>query len=251
MWWLCQGAAARAAHCYHATAPHEIEQIRAAGLRAPVAVIPNGADVPAVARTLNADAHRTKRLLFIGRIAAVKGVDLLLRAWKTLQGRFPDWELRVVGRNDAGYADTIAALAVQLKLERFTLAGPAYGQDKIDQLLAADLFVLPTHTENFGNAVGEALSYALPVVVSKGAPWPGIATNGCGWWIDRGEAPLTECLGAALRTPPAELHAMGLRGREWIAREFSWDRVAAMTLALYEWLLGGRSGSPPAFVSTN
>src|SRR3712207_8210433 len=51
-------------------------------------------------------------------------------------------------------------------------SGPAYGDAKVEELLAADLFVLPTHTENFGNAVGEALSYGLPVVVSRGAPWP-------------------------------------------------------------------------------
>jgi glycosyltransferase involved in cell wall biosynthesis len=251
MWWLCQGAAARAAHCFHATAPHEVSEIRNAGIACPVAVIPNGADLPATWKSRATGSKPVKRLLFLGRIAPVKGVDLLLYSWKAVQRRFPDWELRIVGRNDAGYADVMVSLARELKLERVTITGPAYGSEKVDELLAADLFVLPTHTENFGNAIGEALSYALPVVVTRGAPWPGIETNDCGWWIDRGEQALTECLGVALRTTPDTLHAMGLRGRNWIARDFSWDRIAAMTLELYEWVLGGSAGSPPNFVSTN
>jgi glycosyltransferase involved in cell wall biosynthesis len=248
MWLLGQGRAVRDSHCFHATAPSEYRDIRAAGLRGPVAVIPNGIDlgpetVPDPAGT------RPRRLLFLGRLHPVKGIDLLLRAWRQVQGEFPDWELRVVGGGDPGYRAELLRLAEGLGVARVDFPGSAFGPDKTREYQQAELFVLPTHTENFGVAVAEALAHGLPAVVTKAAPWGGLESKGCGWWIDGGEEALLQALRSALALSREQLREKGRRGRQWMAADFSWDRVGQMMLGTYEWLLGG--GPPPAWVCTD
>jgi glycosyltransferase involved in cell wall biosynthesis len=100
------------------------------------------------------------------------------------------------------------------------------------------LLVLPSHSENFGFVVAEALSAGVPAIVTRGAPWQELETRRCGWWIDISVESLARCLREALAADPSELRAMGARGREWIIRELSWSRVAEMMELTYSWMLG-------------
>jgi glycosyltransferase involved in cell wall biosynthesis len=248
MWWLCQGRAVRDAHCFHATAENEYQEIRAAGLRGPVAVIPNGIDIGA--ESANPSANGLRRLLFFGRLHPVKGIDLLLRAWQQIENRFPDWELHIAGVSDPpGYQEQMEQLAGSLGIRRVCFPGPAFGPDKTRQFQQAELFVLPSHSENFGVAVAEALAHGVPAIVTKGAPWSGLETHECGWWIEQGVDSLADCLRSALALSPEKLRDKGRRGRQWMEQEFSWDRVGRMMLETYRWLLGG--GAPPAWVHRN
>jgi glycosyltransferase involved in cell wall biosynthesis len=243
MWLACQGRAVRSSACLHATAESESEEIRRLGLRAPVAVIPNGVEL--AAHGLPAPAEDgPRRLLFLGRIHPKKGVDLLIRAWRGVQASFPDWVLEIVGPDEGGYLARMQELAGSIGAERVAFPGPAYGTGKAEAYRRADLFVLPTHSENFGMAVAEALAQGVPAVVTKGAPWAGLEEHGCGWWIDPGEGPLTECLRAAMATPHDELRARGGRGRDWMERDYSWGRVGGMMHETYLWLLGGGPAPP-------
>ncbi len=248
MWLLAQGRAVRASHCFHATAESEYRDIRAAGLRGPVAVIPNGIDILPEPASLP-DADERKRLLFIGRLHPVKGLDILLQAWQQLEPRFPDWDLRIVGMDEDGYLARLQQLADELGLRRVHFPGPAFGSEKTKEFQQARLFVLPTHSENFGVAVAEALAHGLPAVVTKGAPWADLETRGCGWWIEQGVDSLAECLRSALALTPEQLRDRGRRGRQWMEREFSWERIGRRMLETYRWLLGG--GSPPEWVHTD
>ena len=247
LWHLWQGRAVRESACLHATAEAEVEQIRRVGLRHPVAVIPNGIDLPEALAEPEGDASR-RRLLFLGRIHPIKGVDLLLRAWRNVQETAPDWELKVVGPDREGTLRKMQELASSLGVERVSFPGGAYGEEKSREYRQASLFVLPTHTENFGVTVAEALAHGVPAIVSRGAPWEGLDARGCGWWIDRGEGPLTECLRVALALSEEELRRRGRRGRDWMERDFSWGRVGEMMVETYRWLLGG--GTEPEWVRT-
>jgi glycosyltransferase involved in cell wall biosynthesis len=128
-------------------------------------------------------------------------------------------------------------------LTRVDVEGPVYGPAKLDAYRQADLFVLPTLNENFGMAVAEALAVGVPVISTKGAPWSGLEREGCGWWIEHGEAPLADALLEATSRPAAALRYMGAQGRRWMARDFSWDRVASDMADVYAWL-AGRAPAP-------
>ncbi|MHB1421804.1 MAG: glycosyltransferase [Gemmataceae bacterium] len=246
IWFLGQRRAVRDSHCFHATAESEFQQIRSAGLHAPVAIIPNGIEVvPEVIRS----QEGPRRLLFLGRIHPVKGIDVLLRAWGQIEPRFPEWELRIVGMDEQGYQARMQELAATLGLKRVSFPGPAYGEYKEEEYKNAHLFVLPTHSENFGMAVAEAVAWGLPAIVSKGAPWAGLEEKRCGWWIEQGVAPLVDCLAAALALPPRQLGEMGQRGRLWMKQDFSWERVGRMMYETYSWLIGG--GPEPSWVCVN
>ena len=245
MWLLHQRRALGAAALLHATSKAEHDDIRRMGLRASVAVIPNGIDLPELPRRDPGSGGR-RRLLFLSRIHPKKGVDVLLRAWRNVQKGFEGWDLHITGPDNEGYLGRMKELAADLGAERVTFTGPAYGTAKSAAYAEADLYVLPTHSENFGMTVAEALAHGTPAVVTRGAPWEGLETNDCGWWIDIGEGPLTECLRSALAASSEDLRARGLRGREWMKRDFSWERIGSMMLETYEWLLGG--GARPGWV---
>lgn len=242
-WPLLQKPALQATTCFHATANSEYEDIRRMGFRQPVAVIPNGVDIPPPKHTSNKEI---RTLLFLGRIHPVKGVDKLLNAWRVVSPRFPEWQLRIAGPDNGGYLERMKSLAAELKLARVEFSGALYGEAKLRAYRDSALFVLPTHSENFGMTVAEALAAGTPAIVSKGAPWGGLMNEGAGWWIGRGLDPLVACLEVALATPRETLTAMGQNGRVWMQREFSWTEIAHKTCETYRWVLSG--GDKPDWV---
>ncbi len=242
-WPLVQGPAICHAACFHATAESEYDDIRRLGFRQPVAIIPNGIDL---ATPRERGPGKRKKLLFLGRIHPTKGVDILLRAWLAVARRFPEWDLRIVGPDNDGYLNRMQRLAIDLAIPRVDFAGSVYGEAKARAYQEADLFVLPTHSENFGMVVAEALASGIPAIVSRGAPWQQLEVKGAGWWIDIGVDPLVACLDKALACSPANLAQRGVRGREWMEAEFSWMRVGAMMLGTYRWLREG--GATPQWV---
>jgi glycosyltransferase involved in cell wall biosynthesis len=244
-WPLVQRPAISVAACFHATAESEYEDIRRLGFRQPVAIIPNGIDVPDLLPKREAPL---RTLLFLSRINPKKGLDLLLPAWQAVQDRFSDWRLVIAGPNDSdGYLGKMQALAAQLELKRIEFIGEVKGAQKWETYYQADLFVLPTYSENFGNVVAEALACGLPAIVSKGAPWAGLIEKQAGWWIEIGVAPLVNCLMQALALSPDRLSEMGRWGRRWMQEEFSWDSLGHRMARTYEWIIHG--GVKPTWVS--
>jgi glycosyltransferase involved in cell wall biosynthesis len=242
-----QWRALERADLLHATSEVELGEIRAQGFRAPVAVIPNGIDVPLPVTIKTSEETRT--LLFLSRIHPTKGLDRLLHAWRTLQGDHPEWRLVIAGRGETDYVGELTELARSLRLERVSFPGPLYGDAKAEAYRRADLFVLPTHSENFGMVVAEALAHACPVVVSRGAPWAGVESEHCGWWVLNDVEVLARALDTAMRLPQGTLVEMGVRGREWMSRAYSWDSVAAKMEAAYDWVMSDGGTSPPPHVS--
>lgn len=249
IWWLWQRKALKVADCLHATAESEYLEIREAGLTNPVAIIPNGIDLPLLNSLPDRRNRTQRRLLSLGRIHPKKGLDRLLRAWATVEPFAPDWSLRFVGNAEAGHDVELLALANELGLKRFTLAGPFFGDSKWREYCDADLFVLPTLNENFAITVAEALASKLPVISTKGAPWAGLETNRCGWWIDHGPEPMARTLLKAIGKSPEEREAMGRRGRDWMGRDYAWSAIGADMAEVYRWLKLG--GEPPKCVRLN
>ncbi len=234
--WPLQRRALMRADLLHATCDMELDEIRALGLCVPVAVIPNGVDVPAQAQLPATTTVRT--VLFLSRIHPKKGVATLLHAWRRLQDEYPDWQLVIAGRGEAAHVQAVRQLASRLELQRVHFPGPLYGEDKLRAYAQAQLFVLPTESENFGLVVAEALAHGCPAIVTQGAPWQGLQTERCGWWIANDTALLAHTMNDAMHLPRTVLAAMGARGREWVMRDFSWKAIGQQMDASYRWLLG-------------
>jgi glycosyltransferase involved in cell wall biosynthesis len=242
-WPFVQKPALTSATCFHATAYSEYESIRRLGFRQPVAIIPNGIDIPIVSEN---KSPTSRTLLFLGRIHPVKGLEMLLPAWKLLQQKFPDWQLKIIGPDNHGHKIKMQLLSQNLGLQRIEFCGPRYGEAKIQAYAEADLFVLPTHSENFGMAVAESLAAGTPVVVTKGAPWSGLVEQGAGWWIDISVEALTASLSIAMAKDRSELSRMGQNGKTWMAAEYSWVKIGRRMIQTYEWVLHG--GNAPEWV---
>jgi glycosyltransferase involved in cell wall biosynthesis len=245
-WALLQGSATRGAACIHATCEQEYEEIRGFGLANPVAIIPNGIDVPELPAPPTARPAAERIVLSLGRIHPKKGLSRLVRAWSNVEVGHPGWRLKIVGPPEGGHDGELRALVAALGLTRVTVEGPIYGDAKTTAYREADLFVLPTLNENFGLTVAEALAAGTPVISTKGAPWSGLESEGCGWWIDHGVEPLAAALADAMALPRDALKAMGDKGRQWMAKDFGWDRIARDMLDVYLWL--SRSAEPPPIV---
>lgn len=217
------------------------------GFKQPVAVIPNGVDIPLGREVKKRSATRT--LLFLGRIHPKKGLDLLLPAWEVLEKKFPEWTLRVVGPDDRGYLGKLRRWAEELKLDRIEFSGPLFSAEKWQAYSDADLFVLPTYSENFGMAVAEALAAGTPAVVSKGAPWAELDAKGAGWWVETGVEPLICALDFAMAFSHEELSNKGQRGRAWMQQSYSWELIGRKMVDTYRWML--EEGSAPEWIVKN
>lgn len=225
----------RHAHCLRATAEMEAEHFRGMGLRAPIAIVPNAIPIPELAPR---PARTRNQVLFLSRIHPKKGVDILLQTWAKLQDSYPDWDLVIAGIDENGHEADLKALTDRLRLQRVTFFGPVHGAAKEALYRRSSLFVLPTHAENFGLVVAEALAQKVPVITTVNAPWAGLEQQRCGWWIPLSEQKLTDSMSHAMSRPQAELEAMGERGRAWIEADFAPEQLAAKMREVYLWCAG-------------
>ena len=233
-----------------ATAEQEAENIRKFGLHQPIAIIPNGIEL-ALSRpnkVLDEQTQSSSRIaLFLGRIHPIKGLLNLIEAWSRIRPTY--WRLCLAGPDEGGYLAVVMRRIRELNLEAtIEYVGEVEGDTKAALLTHAELFILPTFSENFGIVVAEALSYGLPVITTHGAPWKELMTRGCGWWIEPTVEALTLTLREALNMTPSHLQAMGNRGFSY-AQEFNWTHIAQQTIEVYRWILG--QGPMPACVLRN
>jgi glycosyltransferase involved in cell wall biosynthesis len=231
----------------------------------PVVVIPNGVEAAAFAGIGDREAIsrrwpecRGKRVaLFLSRIHPLKGLGMLIDAWAEIP--HAGWQLLVVGADEAGHEAEIKARVERRGLTgAVTFGGPRYGDEKVAVMQAADLFVLPTHSENFGIVVAEALACGVPVITTKGTPWgelekcvnallrycvnKAITQSGnqafhaerAGWWIDIGVEPLARALVEAMGLTDEERRAMGENGRRLVEAKYQWPRIAGEMEKVYE-----------------
>ena len=232
---LFENAHLNGATCLRATAAMEAQHFRDVGLTNPIAVVPNALEMPTLAPRCN---HGLRSVLFLSRLHPKKGVDFLLRSWGELAADFPDWEIVIAGIDESGHQAELKELVCKLNLSRVRFVGEAHGAAKQQLYRNADLFVLPTHGENFGLVVAEALAQETPVITTRNAPWEGLETQGCGWWIDLDQARLTNTMRDALSRTAEDLTTMGARGRAWVQRDFGTQQVAEKMREVYLWCAG-------------
>ncbi|MBQ7178901.1 MAG: glycosyltransferase, partial [Victivallales bacterium] len=211
-----QNKALRMADMFHATSEKEYEEIRAQGYRQPVAIVPIGMDLPEIANVRkhwqqsNGGNHR---VVFFGRLHKVKAVDNLVLAWGKLADRFKNWELVIAGP-DGGVRDSLRDLVATDHIPRVSFKEGIYGFEKYEFLSSSDIYVLPSHTENFGVTVAEALACGTPVIASQGTPWKDLDREGAGRCVPIGVKPLVNALSELLSMTDKGRLVMGKHGQE-------------------------------------
>lgn len=247
-WSLYERRNLQHASLFHATSEAEAEAIRRAGFRQPIAILPNGIRMPCATERPGKEAltqahpqlKDKKWLLYLSRIHPKKGLDNLLHEWRRLSVLYPDWHLVIAGSDVIGYQSKLESLVNQSDLSRqVTFTGMLTGVKKKAALSHAELFVLPTHSENFGIAIAEALSYGIPTITTKNAPWSELEQQRCGWWIEDNREALGVALGAALTLAPSERQEMGVRGAGLVKEKYSWPEIAESMAEVYRWILNG------------
>ena len=293
---LYQDRDLKKAAALHATAESEAEQFRKLGFTNYCIVSPNGVNLPdGKVERVGGDGQR--RALFVSRMHQKKGVLELVEAWSRVKPGGWCCELVYTVNSDEERAyeqkvkDRILVLGMSYKDNDgtihsststqdvdFLFTGPLDDEKKWAAYARADLFALPTYSENFGIVVAEALWAGVPVITTKGTPWGelvGVPSSSgrkesdghppthdsnlrCGWWIDLPEGDglakwdaLDEALKEATDldspTPTQDsnsLKKMGANGHALIERKYTWKAVVGAMKHGYEQILNPCEHAP-------
>lgn len=230
---LYQKKAVRRADYIHATACSERENLLKLGYNDKISVIANGIDVESI--TMKSTWTRRREILFLSRVHVKKGINYLIEAVARLKEEMQGYTVRIAGEGDAAYIDSLRELAKRLAVgDIIRFEGGVYGERKWQLFREADLFVLPTHSENFGIVVAEALASGTPVATTTGAPWVDLRERGCGWWTEIGTEALVQALRAFLSLSEEALERMGRAGRRLVEDKYSARQVARQMHEMYE-----------------
>jgi glycosyltransferase involved in cell wall biosynthesis len=241
--WGFQNRVTDGAAALHFTTEEEMRLAEPWSRGRPGVVVPNGLDVAALAAPADPEAFfaavpeaRGRRvLLFLGRLHAKKGLDILIPAFAELAAARPELHLVVAGP-DFGEAGSVRRTAAALGVgERVSLPGPLEGAAKRAAFAAAELFVLPSYTENFGMAVVEALAAGCPVAISDAVQiWREVETAAAVFAAE--PAALVRALAEVL-DDPARRAALA-HAAPGAAAQFDWAQVAPRLEAVYAEMAG-------------
>lgn len=230
--WLYQKKAVQRADHLHATAESEKANLLNLRYNPRIAVIPNGIEINKI--RLKESWKRNREILFLSRIHVKKGIDLLIEAIAQLKEELKGYRILIAGEGDKSYIQILKRKTQELGVsEQVQLISGVYGSEKWKRFQQADLFVLPSYSENFGIVVAEALASGAPVLTTKGTPWQELETQGCGWWIELSVDEIVKALRAFINTSETTLEMMGRNGRKLVEEKYSIEAVAQLMLNLY------------------
>jgi glycosyltransferase involved in cell wall biosynthesis len=223
----------------HFTSRQEMEEAAALGVAMRSKVIPNPLPAAELAargrfRASHPDLAERRIILFLSRFDRKKGMDLLLPAFAQIRNEFPDSVLVLAGSGDSALVDSLRARIRQLGIERDVFwPGFLDAEQKHEALADADLFVLPSYSENFGIAAAEALAAGCPVIVSNQvAIHSDITAADAGIVVPCNTAAIATAMRQVL-TDPGGRAAMAARGRALAESRYSLASVTNELLAAY------------------
>lgn len=235
----------QAAACLQALTRGEVDDYRRFHVLNPVAVIPNGVDVPVgVTPSLFLESWpqlKDKRLvIFLSRLHPKKGLDILCQVWSRLRRRFPDHHLVLAGPDFNNTRASTQELVEMLDMrEAVTFTGMLTAAMKWSALAAAELFVLPSYSEGFSMAVLEAMAMAVPVVITRPCNFPEVSERSCGMVVEPDARQIEAAMAALLGATSAERRHMGRNGQDLILQRYTWETIGRQLTDVYDWVLGG------------
>lgn len=229
----------------HVTADSERNQMHSLGFSNFLIQSPNGVNVPTSLPPPSSPSFPKKRALFLSRMSPHKGVLELVNAWAAI--RPANWVCELVYTTNTIesrlYEKSVLSRIRELSLsDSFILTGALSDSEKWNAYRRANLFVLPTHSENFGIVIAEALYAGLPTITTKGAPWAELVSYHCGKWINTGVPPLIQAFQEIFALPDNDLLAMGSRGHDLICKKYLWPAIASQMHSAYQQILSQSHG---------
>jgi len=238
------------AACVHAASAQEGGNFRGAGYRCPVTVIPNGVDTEEFTSGDGCKAEgywpelkERPVVLFMSRLSPEKGLDILVPAWaEIVKSRLhKDALLVIAGPDDRGYQKRVEAMIDRCNLASdVCMTGMVRGSKKLALLRRADIFVLPSYSENFGIVVAEALACGAPVITTTETPWEQVRQVDAGRCIPPRRHELVQAMRELLDMSTSQRKAMGQRGRNLVEKDYSWDAIVDKFLAVCNCILDGK-----------
>ena len=251
---LWEDAAHRSATCFQVNSEAEYLTLRSYGLKNPIAVIPNGVDLPDLSVRRDApwgnEFGNRNVLLYLGRLHPKKNLPALLDGWKIARASSSvakDWVLVIAGWDQGHHEAQLRRQTRELGLDDSVyFAGAFFGGAKDAAYANAAAFVLPSLSEGLPMVVLEAWAYGKPVVMTSECNLPeGFVADAALPTGQTAEA-IAETLGRLFEMSNAERKQMGDRGRALVSEKFLWPRVADEMKQVCEWAVGG--GAPPSCV---
>jgi len=247
-WQLFQRRMLNGAALVHATSKEEALSARKAGVKAPIVIIPNGVNLneferlpsrEAAQQALDLDSKK-KYVLFLSRLHPKKGIEMLIQAWSEIPAEFREsWELIIVGSTTDARYQQILQDEINKTHSRDTIhmLGHLTGKLKVAAFSASEIYILPSHTENFGIAVLEALACGLPVITTVNTPWKIVQDKKAGFWIPLEPKGLVAAMGELMNSPQLR-EAMSKNALD-VASEFQWSTIGQEFSRLYRKILNG------------
>jgi glycosyltransferase involved in cell wall biosynthesis len=232
-----------------ATSEQEVAELCGAGVaREKIAVRRNGVEAPRVLpgrgkfRSVHGIAEDAKLILFLGRLSEKKSPELLLQAFATISRGESGGNMRLVFAGpDEGLKKGLVQMAERLGVgSRVLFCGPLFGEAKWAAYRDADVFVLPSQNENFGNSAAEATAAGTPVIVTDRCGIAPLLENVAGLVVPHEAAAIARSLERILHEPG--LHSRLTEGCRAVAANLDWDRPAHEMETLYARLAGERPG---------
>ncbi|KVR80302.1 transferase [Burkholderia vietnamiensis] len=177
---------------------------------------------------------RRKVILFLGRIHEKKGCDLLVRSYAALGALRSEYRLVIAGPDEGGLVERLRADAARLGIgQDITWPGMVMGRDKWNLMRSADAFCLPSHQENFGIAVAEALGCGVPVLITdKVNIWREIVEYGAGYSASDTVEGVTEVLRNWMNATSSTKQLMRERALACFNEKFHIEQVALSYLRI-------------------
>jgi glycosyltransferase involved in cell wall biosynthesis len=242
------------ASCIHALALSEYKSIRNYGCKNPIAVIPNGINLPQ--ENVDVDlkmpewkiSDNRKVILFLSRLHPKKGIENLMHAFSELKEERKHWKIVIAGESASKkYMDDLIKLQQDLHItDDLIFVGPQFHLDKDNCFRNADAFILPSFSEGLPMAVLEAWSYKLPVLMTEACNIPEGFEQRAAIEIKPEVGSIKLQLGEFFRLSEKERSQMGENGYQLVLNKFTWTAIANQMHEVYKWILNG--GEKPSFV---
>ena len=246
---LLGGPLLRGASALIATSQQEVEELAAGGLaREKIVLRPNGVaapltwPVPGTFRALHGIPREAKLVLFLGRLSTKKSPDLLLNAFAKLPERLGGNAVHLLftGPDEGGVRSRLEVMASQLgAASRVHFSAPVFGEAKWPAYRDADVFVLPSQNENFGNTAAEAVAAGTPVIVTEQCGIAPLLKDRAGLVVSHDASELATALSRLLTD--SQLLQDLKTGCKVVASELGWDAPVSQMEGLYAQLVAAKS----------